>query len=125
MKQDIGNRENLEWLVSTFYEKLMVDEVVKTFFIEVVPIDLKEHLPVIVDFWESALLAQGNYRGNPMIKHMEMSRKMQLERIHLETWLQHWEDTIREGFKGPVAETAITRARSIGEMILFKTQPRN
>ncbi len=125
MKQDISSREHLEWIVSTFYGKLMVDEVVKVFFIEVVPIDLEEHLPVIVDFWESALLASGNYRGNPMIKHMEMSRKLQLERIHLETWLLHWENTIREKYEGPVAEAAITRARSIGEMILFKTQPQN
>lgn len=124
MKQDIRSRTDLEWVVSAFYKKLMTDEVVKTFFIEVVPIDLEEHLPVIVDFWESALLAQGNYRGNPMIKHIEMSRKKQLERIHLETWLQHWEETIREGFEGKVAETAIIRARSIGEMILFKTSAR-
>lgn len=124
MLPDISTRQDLEWIVSTFYQQLLRDDVVKVFFTEVVPIDLAEHLPVIVDFWQSALLAQGNYKGNPMIKHIEMSRKMQLERVHLETWLRHWEDTIRRRYAGPTAEVAITRARSIGEMILFKTAPR-
>lgn len=121
VKQDIKTRADLEWLVSHFYQQLITDEVVGFYFTEIVPIDLEEHLPVIVAFWESSLLRTANYRGNPMIKHIEMSRKHKLERKHLERWLSYWEETIHGKFEGPIADLALSRARSIGEMILYKT----
>ncbi len=99
----------------------MKDDLIGVFFTEVVPINLEEHLPLIVDFWQSSLIGGANYRNNPMEKHMRMSEKKQLKRPHLERWLQHWEETIHERYEGPIARQAISRARPIGEMILFKT----
>ena len=75
---DIQSRADLEWVVENFYDKLMVDDLIGVFFTEVVPIDLKEHIPTIVDFWQSALIGGANYRNNPMEKHIIMSRKKQI-----------------------------------------------
>lgn len=66
MKPDIEKREDLELMLSTFYEKALKDELIRHFFTSVVQLDLNHHLPLITDFWESVLLNKADYRKNVM-----------------------------------------------------------
>ena len=55
-KRDIENRADLENMLGVFYKKVFKDDLISYFFIEVVPLNLETHIPVIADFWESVLL---------------------------------------------------------------------
>ena len=50
-KRDIENRADLERLLEVFYKKVFKDDLISHFFIEVVPLNLETHIPVIADFW--------------------------------------------------------------------------
>ena len=56
---DIKNREDLEILLSKFYSKLLSDETISYIFTDVAKINLKSHLPKIIDFWN--VTARTNY----------------------------------------------------------------
>lgn len=118
--KDIENRSDIERLVDKFYGQILSDDLIGIFFTEVVKLDQKIHIPIMYDFWETALLGKVNYKGNPMLKHIQLNDKKKLEPEHFERWLFFWENTIRENFTGPIAEEAINKAKSIGELMKFK-----
>lgn len=117
---DITIRQDIDQLVEAFYTKATTDPTIGDLFTEVAKIQLEAHLPVIGDFWESVLLGNMVYRGNPMRKHLELARKTALQREHFDVWLGLWEETTRELFAGEKAELAIFRARNIGQLMLHK-----
>ena len=47
---DITSRADIERFIKAFYDKLLADDVVGHLFTEVVELDLKDHLPLLVDF---------------------------------------------------------------------------
>lgn len=118
--KDIENRSDIESLIDAFYRKVLKDDVIKHFFTQVVSLNWEVHIPIMYDFWESMLLGSKNYKGNPMIKHIELSRKVSFEQIHFDRWLQLWGETIHSLFEGPKSEEAIERANSIGGLMLYK-----
>lgn len=120
--KDIEERRDIEVLVDAFYKKVVVDDVIGSFFTEVVELDWDKHIPVMYDFWETTLLGNMRYKGNPMIKHIELNRKEPLEARHFDRWLALWESTVRDNFRGIKADEAILRARQIGELMKFKIQ---
>lgn len=109
-------------LVKSFYDKLMVDEHIGHFFNEAIELDLNEHLPIISNFWDSMLLGAQKYQGNPMQKHIALSKAARMEASHFDRWLKHWEHTINAHFSGPKAEEAVARAKQIAQLMLFKVQ---
>lgn len=119
---DIENRKDIELLVDSFYEQVIVDEVIGTFFTQVVLLDMEKHMPIMHDFWDSTLLGAQNYHGNPMVKHIQLSQKKQLEKVHFERWLLLWKSTIDRLFKGAKADEAKQRAENIATLMLYKTQ---
>ena len=62
MKKDITDRKDIELLVDIFYERLLKDDSINYIFTDVAKIDIKTHIPVITDFWESILLNKITYR---------------------------------------------------------------
>ena len=54
----------------------------------------------MVSFWETILLGTITYKGNPMIKHIELNKLSPLKQSHFERWLTLWEETINESFTG-------------------------
>lgn len=121
MKQDISTRKDIELLIKEFYNKLLVDDVVGYLFTEVVELDLDEHLPRLVDFWEDQLLGTGNYSGNPMRVHLKLHQKEPLQKKHFERWLEHFNKTVDANFSGPKAHLSKERALSIATVIQIKT----
>ena len=90
MKPDIENRNDIEFLVSEFYKLATQDEVIGKFFKTVMVLNWEKHIPVICNFWESIILGSHNYQGNPMLKHIELSRKEKLLPEHFERWQKLW-----------------------------------
>ena len=118
--RDIQSRADLNLVIKKFYEQLLVDELVGFLFTEVVKLDLEEHLPKLVDFWEDQLFGTRNYTGNPMRIHMNLHRQSSLKKEHFDRWLQFFRQTIDAHFSGPKAHLAIERATSIATVMQLK-----
>jgi hemoglobin len=122
---DISTREDLELLMRAFYEKLLHDDAINYVFTDVAKINLEEHLPHIVSFWEQNILNVGNYRNNVLKIHLDLNEKIQFTETHFNTWLSHLENTIDQHFAGENAEKMKTRALSIATIMRIKMQNRD
>ena len=118
--KDITTRQDIIHLIDSFYTKVVKDDLIGSYFTEVVTLDFEKHLPVMYNFWESVLLGGTSYKGNPMIKHIQLHQKKALEEKHFNRWLTLWEQTIDEHFTGSVADQAKHRAKSIKNIMMFK-----
>jgi len=119
-KPDITKRADIELVIEKFYDKLLVDELVGFLFTEVIQLNLKEHLPRLVDFWEDQLLGSNKYSGNPMRVHLNLHVKEPLKKEYFERWLLHFNQTIDERFSGMKAHLAKERALSIATIMQIK-----
>ena len=122
--RDIANRTDIEYIVSLFYSKAMTDPVIKHIF-EIAAIDLKHHLPLICDFWESILFDKALYQGNVMLKHLASNKLTRLEEKHFDQWLFIWHQTISNNFNGVYADKASQKANLMKEIMLFKIKASN
>ncbi|WP_297707476.1 group III truncated hemoglobin [uncultured Eudoraea sp.] len=119
--KDIENRKDIEHLVNEFYAKVLKDEEIGFFFNEIVHIDWKKHFPIMYDFWETILFDTMKYKGNPMTKHIVLSKKEPMTSEHFERWLLLWNQTVNENFTGDRASEAIKRAKMIADLMKYKT----
>ena len=118
--RDIETRSDLHDLMVDFYELAFADQSIGPIF-EVAKMDLDEHIPVIVDFWETMVLGTGNYaaRGrNPMVLHKQLAKKTPLLTEHFDRWLELFELSVDRRFKGERAELIKQRARQIAERMV-------
>lgn len=116
MKKDIESRPDIERLMKAFYKFALTDETIGYIFTDVARLDLDQHLPIIVDFWESLLLGGKNYpsRGrNPLQVHAELNLKSKLEAPHFRRWLEVFNGTVDDMFEGERADFAKLRAENI------------
>ena len=121
MKQDIQSREDITALVEAFYSKLLNSLLLAHIFTDIANINLKDHLPIISDFWSFFLLnIEGQYSRNVMSPHLALAQKIRLRKEHFDEWLHLWEQSIDEMYIGEKAEEAKTRARNIALMIEYK-----
>ena len=118
--RDIETRADIELLLNRFYSKVFEDDLISHFFIEVVPLDLKTHILVIADFWESILLDAKAYRKNVMEVHLNISQKSKIEKKHLDRWVELFTETVNDLFEGHRATIAKQRATSIATMMNIK-----
>jgi len=58
----------IDRLVRHFYGKIQTDAILGPIFNERI-VDWEPHLLKMIDFWSSATLKTGKYKGNPLIKH--------------------------------------------------------
>lgn len=117
---DIKERKDIELLIAEFYQKAMADELIGHFFNEVVELNLETHLPKICDFWETTLLQNHVYKGNPIVPHLDLHRKSPMKKEHFDKWVDLFVETINQHFDGPTAELARQRAMSIATVMQVK-----
>ena len=115
--KDVTDRADIELLMNTFYERLLADENINYIFTDVAGINMKTHIPIIVDFWESVLLNKNIYHNNAMKIHMDLNEKAALTKTHFNIWLQHFNNTVDELFKGDIALLAKQRAKSVATLM--------
>lgn len=115
--EDIQNRNDIELLVNTFYDKVKTDSLIGPIFNGVIK-DWQPHLYKMYGFWETVLLDVHSYSGSPFPPHA----KMPLEQIHFERWLLLFFQTIDTLFVGEKAEEAKWRAEKMAEMFHYKIE---
>lgn len=122
MKADIQNKEDIQKLMKAFYETLLKDDVVGYIFTEVAKIDLQEHLPHIVNFWNNALFHTGGYKNNVTQIHKNLNAQETLKEEHFEQWLAILDQTVDQHHQGEIAEKMKRVARQVGMTIQIKIQ---
>jgi hemoglobin len=120
MKTDIVNREDLLLLLTKFYEKLLADTSISYVFTDIAKINLEQHLPVLVDFWDSVLFQSDTYRKNAMQPHIDLHRQSPIQKHHFETWLSYFKETVDELFEGDKAFLIKEKATSIATIMQIK-----
>lgn len=106
MQRDIENRNDIEFLVKNFYEKVQQDELLAPKFLH---LDWEKHLPIMYNFWSSMLLGDQSYQGNPFQKHIALA----IDPPHFDRWLKLFTQAVDEHFTGAKAEEVKSRAQSI------------
>jgi len=122
IKRDIVNRKDVELLVNTFYGKVKANAVIGYIFNDVAKVNWEHHLPKMYSFWASMLLDEHSYSGNPMIKHIELSKITPLTEKEFSEWLQLFNETVDELFEGTIANEAKSRGANIARLMLHKIQ---
>lgn len=121
-KQDIGDSNDIELLVNTFYDEVKKDDIIGHIFHKIIGEDWSHHLPVMYRFWEMVLLGNQGYSGNPVRKHVDVDRQVPLSEEHYNRWLQLWEATTDSLFAGEKADEAKKRAAIMMQLISMKVQ---
>ena len=111
--RDIANRDDIEVLVTVFYERAFADPLLGPIFIDVAKMDLSAHMPIMCDFWETVLFRSDAYRRNALALHVALHARAHLEWRHFERWLALWMETTNELFAGEKAELAQLQATRI------------
>ena len=117
---DIQNRNDILLIMKTFYDKLLADDSINYLFTDVAKVNLKEHFPILVDFWHSMLFGSGTYNRNAMQPHIDLAKKSKLTKEHFQTWLRYLNDSIDELHEGKLAHAMKARAQNIGSLMEHK-----
>lgn len=122
MKKDIKNREDIILLVDTFYEAVMLNQTLGYIFKDVAKINWDTHLPKMYSFWASILLGEHSFSGNPMEKHIELSKVTAMTTTEFSEWLILFNQTVDNLFVGNKADEAKERAANIARLMLHKIE---
>ena len=122
MKSDITNRKDIELLVNTFYEKIRSNPVLGYIFDDVAKINCESHLSKMYSFWASILLGEHSFLGNPMQKHIALSKITEMTDNEFSEWLHLFTVTVDELFFGENANEAKLRAGNIARLMLHNIQ---
>jgi len=116
-KRDLHTRNDVDFLVNTFYERVRSDVMLGPVFNERIQPDAwPVHLERMTQFWSNLLFAIPGYKGSPLLKHIGLPVGAE----HFERWLELWESTVNDHFEGDVAMAALTKARNIAEVFQEK-----
>lgn len=122
MKNDITNSDDIKRLVYSFYDLVVKDDLIGPFFSDIAKVNWEEHLPHMVQFWDTVLLGAGTFEGWPMRTHLLLNQKASLKEEHFERWTSMWYAIIDENFEGPNTIEAKNRAKIMKDLILFKIE---
>lgn len=111
--KDIETREDVAFLIETFYATVVKDPTIGAFFARV---NFEKHMPRMIHFWTFALLDEPGYTTDVTKVHINM----RLEPHHFERWLTIFNETVDSHFTGEKAEAAKQRAYLVGWTIQSK-----
>lgn len=121
MQQDISSREDIHFIITEFYKKLISDSEMLPFFEEMVQQNhLEKHIEIITDFWQDILFQTNSYQNNVLQKHLDFNKKVRFKKAHFKKWLFYLQTTIDASFKGQVAQNMKDRANSIAMVMQVK-----
>lgn len=114
---DVQDRGDIADIVDRFYAAMLEDSIIGYIFTDVAKIDLKHHLPLIVDFWEDSLFRTRHYSGNTLQKHLDISAKLPLKPGHFTRWLYLFNKALDKNHEGPNVELMKSRAEMVAKAI--------
>jgi hemoglobin len=97
-------------LVDTFYAKVRLDPDIGPIFNAIIS-DWPYHLVLLKDFWSTVLLTTGRYKGDPMMKHLQLP----LDPQHFERWLALFAETAHEVLPPAHAANVIAKSHRIAQ----------
>ena len=109
---DLSSSADVLQLVRAFYRDAAVDDVLGPVF-SAAGVDWSAHIPRLVEFWEWQLLGEPGYVGQPMRAHERAHSLVPFRDAHYTRWLELFDGTVDDLFRGPTAELAKHRARKI------------
>ena len=118
MQVPLESFEDIKLLVDSFYEKVRQNTLLAPLFEEKIQDRWGEHLIKMYAFWETLLLENHTYFGSPFAPHADLK----VEKIHFDTWLKLFKETVDEHFIGDKAEDAKIRAERMAEMFFSKIE---
>ncbi len=127
--KEIENRDDVESLVITFYQKIRKDKILGPIFnSHIKEEEWPTHLSKLTDFWVTNLFAQKAYKGNPTVVHKKVDENLNytIEQTHFGQWLHLWFNTIDEMFSGEKAVKAKNAARKMSTiqfLAIWKNRP--
>ena len=121
MKKDISSREDIHFIITEFYKKLISDSEMLPFFEDIVKQNhLEKHIEVIADFWQDILFYTNSYENNVLQKHLDFNTKVRFKKEHFKKWLFYLTTTIDAFFEGQVAQNMKDRSTSIAMVMQVK-----
>jgi hemoglobin len=124
-KVDIQSRADVELLIRSFYDKVLVDEQISFIFTDIAQIELEVHFPHLFDFWENVLLKPNGYKKNILKVHLDLNQKVPLTAEHFKQWLKLFHEAVDQLFEGEKANAAKNKATSIGIVMQVKLHSSN
>ena len=118
MGKEIISKEEVETLVDLFYEKIQNDDKLADIFNAIIGDHWSQHLEKMYRFWETVLLGQKTYQGNPFVPHANI----QVNKTHFDRWIELFVETVDENFHGEKAEESKWRAKKMAEMFQIKME---
>jgi hemoglobin len=109
MNHEIIEQE-ISTLVDTFYAKVRLDPEIGPIFNAIVG-DWPHHLATLKDFWSTVLLTTGRYKGDPMMRHLQLP----LDPDHFTRWLALFSETATEVLPPEQAAIVIAKSERIAE----------
>ena len=109
---DIETEQDVKLLVGYFYTRIREDAVLGNIFDNIATVDWSGHIPTMCEFWETVLFQQPGYKGNPLLPHIQLDRRMRtefdagLQPADFDRWIQLFHTTGDELFSGPRADLA-------------------
>lgn len=116
--KEIMSRGDIKMLVDLFYEKVQNDDKLADIFNSIIKDNWSQHLQKMYRFWETVLLGEKTYRGNPFLPHSNL----QVNKAHFDRWIELFVETVDENFSGEKAEESKWRADKMAEMFQTKME---
>ncbi|TYA54342.1 group III truncated hemoglobin [Formosa maritima] len=121
-KRDIETREDVNLVVSTFYDKIRKDVFLGPFFNKVIT-DWPSHIERLTSFWETTLFTtkklEHKYYGNPLEVHVKVDQEnnQRITQEHFGNWINLWFETIDGLFEGEYASKAKHKAQKMSTFL--------
>lgn len=119
MLPDIQTRADIELLINSFYDRVRASSI-GYIFDEVMQVNWHKHLPVMYDFWETVLLHTASYKGNPILKHIDVDKQHALTPTHFAVWKQLFFETLDSHYSGPKSDELKTKVEAMEYLMLNK-----
>ena len=116
LKGDLRNKEDIRLLIDTFYQRVKNDELLSPIINEKNIPNWSDHITVVCEFWEAALLNKSARPGEAAQKHLELP----LTSHHFDRWVTLFHLTLDDLYAGHVAEEAKFQAHKMAEV--FRTK---
>jgi hemoglobin len=102
--------QQISTLVDSFYAKVRRDEEIGPIFNAIID-DWPHHLDLLKKFWSTVLLTTGRYKGDPMMKHLQLP----LDPDHFNRWLALFAETANEVLPPPIAANIVAKSERIAQ----------
>jgi hemoglobin len=116
-RRDLDNRAEIHDLVVRFYREVAFDDLLAPVFVEIAEVDWSTHIPKLIDFWCRVLLGHPGYDGFVLGAHQEVHELEAFRPELFDRWYTLFVETVDQGWRGPMAETAKVHAARIAKTL--------